>query len=126
MAGNSGKRQVQMSRTSGHLFGATITAIAATLVYPVHEILADQPTQPSVASQSLNISWNNNFLTVRGEFPGREIKVLYLEAYCRAGSTDRDWGETVIPHTTEKLSGKDGSGDIRLRDTLKDGVVVNH
>ncbi|HTM53895.1 MAG TPA: hypothetical protein VL175_07675 [Pirellulales bacterium] len=88
--------------------------------------LADQSAPPVVASRPIDISWNDNFLTVRGQFPGREIKILYLEAYCRAGSTDRDWRETVIPHTTKKLAGKDGSGEIRLRDTLADGVVVDH
>src|SRR6478672_5424567 len=88
--------------------------------------LADQSAPPVVASRPIDISWNDNFLTVRGQFPGREIKILYLEAYCRAGSTDRDWRETVIPHTTKKLAGKDDSGEIRLRDTLADGVIVDH
>jgi hypothetical protein len=27
--------------------------------------------------------------------------MLYLEAYCRPGSTDREWRETVIPHRVE-------------------------
>ena len=51
----------------------------------------------------LTISWEKNFLTIRGDFPGGELRTLYLEAYCRPGSTDREWRETVIPHTAEKL-----------------------
>lgn len=109
-----------MHRAGGQLISTAIIAVSASLVLPARDILAEQPPEP------LAISWNDNFLTIRGEFPGTEVKILYLEAYCRAGSTDRDWGETVISHTTEKLSGTDGSGEICLRDTLADGVVVNH
>ena len=71
------------------------------------------------------IEWEKNFLTVRGNFPGDEIKIHYLEAYCRPGSTDRDWGQTVIPHTAERLEST-SKNEIRLRDTLSDGVTVDH
>jgi hypothetical protein len=70
------------------------------------------------------ISWEKNYLTIRGGFPGGELKILYLEAYCRPGSTDRDWKETVIPHTAEQL--ESGGGTIKLRDKLADGVIVEH
>jgi hypothetical protein len=75
----------------------------------------------------LTIRWEKNFLYIGGDrVPGGEIEINYLEAYCRPGSTDRDWRETVIGHRTKKLSaGADGSV-IRLRDTLRDGVVVEH
>ena len=82
------------------------------------ESRADDKPQP------LAISWEKNFLTVRGKFPGDEIRILYLEAYCRPGSTDRDWGQTVIPHKAEQLATSDAS--IQLQDTLADGVVVKH
>jgi hypothetical protein len=83
---------------------------------------------PSLAQQAkpLTIVWEKNFLTIRGDFPGGELKTLYLEAYCRPGSTDREWKETVIPHKAELV---DASGDgkvIKLRDKLTDGVVVEH
>jgi len=74
--------------------------------------------------EPLAISWEKNFLTIRGKFPGDEIKVMYLEAYCRPGSTDRDWGQTVIPHKAEQLQATDAM--IQLQDTLADGVVVKH
>lgn len=71
------------------------------------------------------IDWQKNFLTISGPFPGEEIKINYLEAYCRPGSTDRDWGQTVIPHTAERIP-TDDPRVIRLRDQLKDGVTVKH
>jgi hypothetical protein len=74
----------------------------------------------------LQIDWDKNFLTIRGDFPGGEIRIHYLEAYCRPGSTDRDWGETVVGHTTELMSKSADGRVIKLRDKLKDGVVVEH
>jgi hypothetical protein len=75
----------------------------------------------------LAIHWEKNFLRVRGEtVPGREIEINYLEAYCRPGSTDRDWRETVIGHEAEKVSAREDGSVIRLRDRLRDGVVVEH
>jgi hypothetical protein len=59
--------------------------------------------------------------------PGKEIRVNYLEAYCRARSTDADWGKhTVIPHRTELLSVSGDRKTLRLRDALSDGVTVEH
>src|SRR5437016_9750179 len=77
-------------------------------------------------SKPLTISWEKNFLTVRGDFPGGEIRTLYLEAYCRPGSTDREWRETVIPHSAEKMEASGDGRVIKLRDKLADGVVVDH
>jgi hypothetical protein len=75
----------------------------------------------------LALRWEKNFLRVRGEaVPGREVEIHYLEAYCRAGSTDRDWRETVIGHEAELASAREGGSVLRLRDRLRDGVVVEH
>lgn len=75
--------------------------------------------------KTLAIDWNRNFLHIRGaRIPGEVIEIMYLEAYCRPGSTDREWGETVIGHTTEKISANETV--IKLKDTLKDGVTVEH
>lgn len=69
-----------------------------------------------------------HWLLIRGpELPGREIRINYLEAYCRPGSTDADWVKhTVIPHRAEVLSLSADRTVVRLRDTLADGVVVEH
>jgi hypothetical protein len=75
----------------------------------------------------LTIAWEKNFLTIRGDFPGGELKTLYLEAYCRPGSTDADWRmHTVIPHTAELIESSADAKLIQLRDKLADGVVVEH
>jgi hypothetical protein len=59
--------------------------------------------------------------------PGGEIRINYLEAYCRAGSTDADWVQhTVIPHRAELIYSSDDRKSLRVRDTLTDGVVVEH
>lgn len=75
----------------------------------------------------LTLQWEKNFLTIRGDhLPGKEMSVMYLEAYCRPGSTDRDWKETVIGHKTELVSASEDGKLIKLKCTLNDGVVVNH
>ena len=58
------------------LTGAAAGAAAA--MNPVARLFAGQQ-QPA----PLELSWAKNFLTIRGPFPGDEIKILYLEAYCR-------------------------------------------
>jgi len=69
-----------------------------------------------------------HWLYIQGaHLPGREIQINYLEAYCRAGSTDADWVKhTVIPHRVEVLSLSADRKVLRLRDTLEDGVTVEH
>jgi hypothetical protein len=89
-------------------------------------VLGTLGTALAQESQPLTIAWEKNYLTIRGDFPGNELRILYLEAYCRPGSTDREWRETVIPHTAEKLEASADGKLIRLRDKLADGVVVDH
>jgi hypothetical protein len=82
---------------------------------------------PEGRSPSIRVHWENNMLTItHPAIPGRSLEVNYLEAFCRPGSTDRDWGDTVIPHRTEKVSEADDGSAIVLRSELKDGVVVHH
>src|SRR5881296_2176898 len=96
-------------------------SILATLV-----CIAFNAASMSAEPAGLTIAWDKNFLTIRGDFPGGELRTLYLEAYCRPGSTDREWRETVIPHTAEKLEASSDGKLIKLRDKLADGVVVEH
>ena len=65
-----------MRRTFSFL-AATLASLALT---PAH----------SAEPQRLALTWEKNDLTIRGDFPGGELRILYLEAYCRPGSTDRD------------------------------------
>jgi hypothetical protein len=99
------------------LFLCLIGAIAALAVESV-----------SAADPPLKLRWEKNYLTISGtQIPGDEMEVNYLEAYCRAGSTDADWGKhTVVGHTTELIEAADDGTQIKLRCTLKDGVIVDH
>jgi hypothetical protein len=55
------------------------------------------------------------------------IRINYLEAYCRAGSTDTDWMQhTVIKHGCEAVSVAADAKRLQLRDVLADGVTVDH
>jgi hypothetical protein len=74
----------------------------------------------------LRIEWEANFLSIRGDFPGEEIRINYLEAYCKSGSTDRDWRETVVPHQSQRMAGGIDGKVIKLEDQLQDGVIVMH
>jgi hypothetical protein len=80
------------------------------------------------ADTSLTLARENNFLVIRGpQIPGGEIRINYLEAYCRAGSGDADWiKHTVIKHSSELVSLSDDGRVLKQRDTLADGVTVDH
>ena len=80
------------------------------------------------ASAELSLDRLANWLVIRDpRIPAGEIRVNYLEAYCRAGSTDADWlKHTVIPHTNQFVSLSSDKKTLRLRDTLADGLEVEH
>ncbi len=102
------------------------------LAFPLLLCLVEITCNVTFAADPLGLSliWDKNYLTIRGDkLPGREMKVLYLEAYCRPGSTDREWGQTVIGHTTEQLplaAGETAGRVVKLKCLLKDGVTVQH
>lgn len=81
----------------------------------------------SATAKQLTLARDHHWLIINGpQLPG-EIRINYLEAYCRAGSTDADWVKhTVIPHTNEFLSLNASRTKLCLRDTLADGVIVEH
>lgn len=83
---------------------------------------------PALAQPTLTLAREQNWLIIRGpHLPGREIRVNYLEAYCRAGSTDADWRQhTFVGHRTELLSLSDDGKQMRLRCAVNDGLVVDH
>ena len=79
-------------------------------------------------AQDLKLDREGHILSVVSPaIPGGKIDINYLEAYCRAGSTDADWVKhTVIPHENRVLSASPDRKEIRMEDRLVDGVVVQH
>lgn len=97
------------------------------LLFLTSYFLASDSSATEDKIEKLSLSWADNYLTLRGSsLPKEGIKVHYLEAYCRPGSTDRDWGETVIKHKTDLLSASADGRLIKLRCKLADGVLVTH
>jgi hypothetical protein len=81
------------------------------------------------AQSGLTLSFEPpHMLVIHGaHLPGGMIRINYLEAYCRANSTEADWvAQTVIPHRVSGVSLSEDRKTLRLRDTLTDGVVVDH
>jgi hypothetical protein len=80
-----------------------------------------------MSGEGLSLDWAENLLAIRGEpVPGGEVRVWYLEAYCRPGSTDRAWEETVIGHRTTLSERSPDGRVVKLRCRLNDGVIVDH
>jgi hypothetical protein len=107
-------------RTRPRLGTAMFLALLAALTLP---------TLAAAAQPDLRLAYEKpHWLVIRGDhLPGHEIRINYLEAYCRAGSTDADWvRHTVIPHRTEEVVLSPDGRTLRLRDLLDDGVVVEH
>lgn len=97
--------------------------------------LPDLGAQEKEASKSsvvdtglgLTLKWEKRFLEIDGpQIPGGPIRTHYLEAYCRPGSTNREWGATVIKHSSRLLVASESGKHIEIEDRLEDGVVVKH
>ena len=99
--------------------------LSAAILFPV---LAASALLHGAEKSTLTLDRKEHWLIVRGpQIPGGEIRTNYLEAYCRADSTEADWvGHTVIKHSNEVVSLSDDHKVLRLRDTLADGVTVEH
>jgi len=115
-------------RTPFNLFGKLFSKISLLLFVVLFCLLigtgsfADEPD----AGVDLSIKWADRFLTISGNFPGEEMRIHYLEAYCRPGSTAQEWKDTVIPHVAKLVSASDDGKRIEIEDTLRDGVIVRH
>lgn len=97
--------------------------VSVGMLLPACIGLAEEPDRTS----GLRLTWKDRYLEVHGDrIPGGPLRTHYLEAYCRPGSTDRDWRETVIPHESRLLSASEDQTTIELEDRLADGVVVHH
>lgn len=91
-------------------------------------LLAWLPCAHAADTPPITLHHNGHILSLKGPaVPGGSIEINYPEAYCRANSTDADWvHHTVIPHQQEFLSRNASSTEIRLRDSLREGLTVTH
>jgi len=79
------------------------------------------------AATGLTVSWTNNLLTVTSpNLPGGRLDIWYLEAFCRSGSTQRDWRQTVFPHKTSLLSASRDGRRLRFLTRVTPAVEVLH
>jgi len=79
------------------------------------------------AADGLRLTWTNNLLNISGPgIPGGSVEVWYLEAFCRSGSTHRDWKQTVIPHKTELVKVEKDGRRIRLLTRVDPNIEVTH
>ena len=79
------------------------------------------------AAEPLTIGWTNNMLTIRApNLPGEKLEIWYLEAFCRSGSTHRDWAKTTIPHKTVLLEADPVGQRLRLRTRVEPDIEVLH
>jgi len=76
---------------------------------------------------SMGLTWTDNLLRIHADYlPGGSIEILYLEAFCRPKAHDRDWRETVIPHTTRLLSRSEQGTRLELESRIAPGAIAHH
>lgn len=86
-----------------------------------------EPLAPAASPDHLALAWTNNMLSISSPaLPGERVEIWYLEAFCRSGSTRRDWRQTTIPHATEIVSADSKGRELRLRSRVEPSVVVDH
>jgi hypothetical protein len=98
----------------------TLSSVVALILLPAVSVDGAQAT--------LTLERKDNWLIIHGpRIPGGPIRINYLEAYCRADSTDADWSKhTVIKHRSKLVSLNEDKNRLKLLDALTDGVVVEH
>jgi len=85
----------------------------------------------TAAPLGLTLQWENNILTIHSpRMPGRELKVQYLELFCRRGSsrgsTQQEWTKSVIPHHTWIVHSRDDGSALELESRVGGTVRVRH
>jgi hypothetical protein len=120
------------------LLGTVAICVVSPLAAVGYAAEKDEPREPAsdappakgeiAPAPDVTIARDGHWLDIKApHVPGKEIRINYLEAYCRAGSTEADWiKHTMVGHTTELLSAPAGGREIKLRCQVKDGLVVDH
>jgi hypothetical protein len=110
-----------MTRLTPHTVATWVGSGLIVAALSVKSLVAADP------SRALSLRWDNEILSIRGShLPGKSLEIRYLEAFCRPGSTRRDWKQTVIPHATTLVETSPDGRFIKLRSRLSDGVTVDH
>ena len=79
------------------------------------------------AIRDVRMVWTNNMLTISApDLPGGKIETWYLEAFCRSGSTHRDWHQTTIPHKTELVAADRNGRRVRLKTKVEPAIEIDH
>ena len=66
----------------------------------------------------LHLDWDGEFLVISGSRLDSPIKVHYLEAFVRSGSSNQDWSESVISHRTTLIAKAEDGSSLHLRSEL--------
>lgn len=102
---------------------------AGGVLVPCNLSLTAAEGQATATSEPrLTLSREKNMLYLHGaHIPGGKIPINYLEAYCRANSTDADWGKhTVVKHETQTIDLNADRTVLKLKCTVADGITVEH
>lgn len=102
---------------------------AGGVLVPCNLSLTAAEGQATATSEPrLTLSREKNMLYLHGaHIPGGKIAINYLEAYCRANSTDADWGKhTVVKHETQTIDLNADRTVLKLKCTVADGITVEH
>ena len=92
-------------------------------------VLLFSRTPASAAKPELTLSYEApHWLVIHGDhIPGKQVRINYLEAYCRANSTDADWVKhTVVKHEAQLISLNEEKTVLRIGDRVSDGLIVEH
>jgi hypothetical protein len=103
----------------------TIRRVTMILMAVLAQVTAPESAIPA---EGITLSWEDNYLTLRSaELPTGQLKILYIEAYCRDNSHTTDWDQhTVIGHRTRLRSASPDGKQVELECLLTDGVRVEH
>jgi hypothetical protein len=117
------KLQGEMSRhKTVSLFLLIVAAFLSSCSGPQAEPLLDAPGHKSI---KLDYNINDKILLVKHPLLGEKpLKIWAMEAYCRKGSTCRNWSETTIEQKNEVVS--KSPHQIKVRTSLASGAQVQH
>lgn len=72
----------------------------------------------STKENKIRLEWDEEYLSISNSRLDSSIKVHYLEAFVRSGSTNQDWVKSVIPHRTKLISKTKDGTSLHLRSEL--------